>query len=90
MAGVLEFHEVIGIESDRESAEARRWSAAAGEKLDKVRDVGVGGLESVKQLGSESLDRTVSAKSRLAERIAERRSQGKGDPALGDVGDEGD
>ena len=37
---VHEFHELLGIESGRESSEARRWSEAAAERWDKVRETG--------------------------------------------------
>jgi hypothetical protein len=37
--GVLDFHGLVGIESDRQSWEARRWMDAAAEAKDKAGSV---------------------------------------------------
>jgi hypothetical protein len=47
-AEVLELRGVLGIESGRESAEARAWTDAAGERWDKVRGSTVAGVGSAR------------------------------------------
>ena len=46
--GVHEFHELLGIESGRESSEARRWREAAAERWDKARETGAESVDAVK------------------------------------------
>lgn len=78
---VHEFHELLGIESGHESAESRRWSEAASERWDDARATGAGGVDAVRRIGSETLDRAGSAKGRLSDRVAEwkrRRSNDDG------------
>lgn len=74
-AEVLEFHDLLGIDSGRESSEARAWGDAASEHLDKVRGTGAAGVASVKNFGGERLGQARSAKGRLAGRVAERLSR---------------
>ena len=75
VAQIDEFQELLGIESGRESSEARPWREAAEEGLDKVRATGAHGLEDVKRFGSEARGQAGSVKNKLSERIAERRSR---------------
>jgi hypothetical protein len=82
--GVHGLHEVLGIESGSEALEARRWSDAAGDSWDKVRETGGEGIDSVKRLGSEAGARARSAKGKLADKIAERKSRRVDDAASGD------
>jgi hypothetical protein len=72
-AEVHEFHELLGIESARESSEARRWRDAAAERWDTARAAGAQGVDTVKQLGSETRGQAKSAKDKLSDRIAERK-----------------
>lgn len=74
-AGVHELHEVLGIESGRESSEARRWKEAAEEGLDKARDIGAHGIQDAKRIGAAARAQAGSAKGKLAGKIAERRSR---------------
>lgn len=78
-AEVHELREVLGIESGRESAEARRWKEAAAERWDTARAAGGHGIDSVKQFGSETRGQARSAKDKLSERIAERKLRRRGD-----------
>lgn len=72
-ATVLEFHDVLEVESSRESIERRAWSDAATEGLTKVRHSGAAGVETVKKFSGESVDSARSAGSKLAGRMADRR-----------------
>lgn len=74
-AGVHELHEVLGIESGRESSEARRWKEAADEGLDKAREIGAHGIEDVKRFGGAARGQAESVRGKLSERIAERKSR---------------
>jgi hypothetical protein len=68
--------EVLGIESGGESLQARRWTDAAGDSWDKVRESGEGGIDSVKRFGSGTRTQALSMKAKLSERLAQRKSQG--------------
>jgi len=72
-AGVHEFHELLGIESGRESSEARRWSEAAAERWDSARATGAAGVDTVKNFGGETRTRARSMKRKLSNRIAVRK-----------------
>ena len=70
--GVDEFHERLGLTSDRRSSEARRWAAAAGEVRDTALDTGGRGVDAAKRLGSETRERASSATDRLSGELRER------------------
>jgi hypothetical protein len=72
-AEVNEFHELLGIESGRESSEARRWSEAAAERWDSARATGASSVDTVKNFGGETRDQARLMKDRLSNRIAERK-----------------
>jgi len=72
-AGVHEFHELLGIESGRESSEARLWREAAAERWDEARATGAEGVDDVKRFGSEARNQARSVRGKLSDRIAERR-----------------
>jgi hypothetical protein len=69
---VVDFHGRLGIESGRDSLEARRWVDAATDVRDKALDVGSDGVDTARRLGSETFDRTRSATGKLSSRITER------------------
>lgn len=83
-AEVLEFHDVLGIESGRESSEARAWREAASEHLDKVRGTGTAGVATVRNFGGERRGQARSVTGKLAGRVAERKGRRRGDNAQGD------
>jgi hypothetical protein len=70
---VYDFHGLLGIESGRESSEARRWSEAAAERWDKVRETGADGIDTVKHLGNKTRGQARSMRDKLSDRIAERK-----------------
>ena len=72
-AGVHEFHELLGIESGRDSSEARRWSEAAAERWDSARATGASSVDTVKNFGGETRDQARSMKVKLSDRIAGRK-----------------
>jgi hypothetical protein len=70
---VYECHELLGIESGRESSEARRWREAAAERWDKVCETGAEGIDTVRHFGSKTSDQARSVRDKLSDRIAERK-----------------
>lgn len=82
-AGVLEFHDVLEIDTGRESIEGRAWRDAASDSLIKVRDSGASGVGAVKKVSGDSVETARSAGSSLAGRIAKRL-----DPSNGDADEE--
>jgi hypothetical protein len=77
--GVHDFHGRLGIESGRQSAEARRWVDAATEARDKALETGSKGVGAAISLGSETLDRAGSVTDNLSRGIAERARRWLGD-----------
>lgn len=69
---IVDFHGRLGIESARESSEARRWTDAAREARDKALDTGADGVGAARRLGNETLGRAKWATGKLSSRIAER------------------
>ena len=79
VAGVVtEFHGRLGIESGRQSLEARRWVDAASEVRDKVLETGAERIDVSRRLGNEALDRARSVQGRLSSGIAERALRRRG------------
>ena len=72
-AGVHEFHELLGIESGRESSEARRWSEAVAERWGSALATGASSVDTVKNFGGETRDQARSVKDKVSNRIAERK-----------------
>jgi hypothetical protein len=77
-AGVVDFHERLGIERDRQSLEAKRWADAATEVRDKALETGADGVDAARRLGSETLDQARSVAGRLTSEIAERTRRRRG------------
>ncbi len=73
VAQVHEFHVLLGIESGRESSEARRWREAASERWDSARTAGASSVDTVKSFGGGTRDQARSAKDKLSNRIAGRK-----------------
>ena len=80
-SGVVDFNGRLGIEGGRQSLEARRWGAAAGEVRDKVLETGNDIVGAALDFGSETFGRARSVKDKLAIRTAEgalrRRADGE-------------
>jgi hypothetical protein len=75
---VADFHGRLGIESGRQSLEARRWVDAASEVRDKVLETGAERVDVSRRLGNEALDRARSVQGRLSGGIAERALRRRG------------
>ncbi|WP_374947063.1 hypothetical protein [Agreia sp.] len=71
-ADVLVFHECLGIESDRESLEAKRWTEAFGETRDKAVETGTESVDAVRRFGIKTFDGAKSAGEKLSHGVAER------------------
>ncbi|MFC0030133.1 hypothetical protein ACFFMM_11440 [Micromonospora chaiyaphumensis] len=75
---IVEFHGRLGIEGDRQSSEARRWTEAAKEARDKALETGADGVGAARRLGDETLGRAKWATGKLSSRIAERALRRRG------------
>lgn len=80
---VHEFHGLLGIESGRESSEARRWRDAAAERWDKTRETGAESMDTAKRFGSETRGQARSVKGKLSDRVAERKLRRRDDDDQG-------
>jgi hypothetical protein len=76
---ITDFHGRLGIESSRQSIEARAWTDAASEFKDRVLESGAGHVDASKRIGSETFDRAKSVTGRLSGGIAERAFRRRGD-----------
>lgn len=82
--GVIDFHGRLGIESDRQLSDAKRWGRAFGEAVEEARATGGRGAAAVRRAGEEALDRVtetvqsveIDAASRMARAAAERARTG--------------
>jgi hypothetical protein len=72
-ADVLDFHDLLGIESGRESSEAKRWIEAAGERWDKARETSAQGVDGLKRFGGEARLQAGSMRHKLTDKLAERK-----------------
>jgi hypothetical protein len=79
VSGVLEFRGRLGIDSGRESGEAKRWADAATEVRDKALEFGADGVDTARRLGGETLNRAKSVKGKISSGIAERARRRGGD-----------
>ncbi|MFD5491402.1 hypothetical protein ACFWH4_00310 [Streptomyces sp. NPDC127091] len=79
VTGVHDFHARLGIESGRQSSEARRWVEAAADVKDKALETGAKGVSAARSLSNETLDRASSVKGKLSSEIAERARRLRGD-----------
>lgn len=77
--GVDDFHGRLGIETGRQSSDARRWVDAAAEARDKALVTGAKGVNAARTLGNETLDRANSVKGKLSSGIAELARRRSGD-----------
>jgi len=75
---VHDFHGRLGIESGRQSSQARRWVDAAAEARDKALETGAKGVDAARSLGNETLDRAGSVTGKLSSGIAERARRRRG------------
>jgi rRNA processing protein Krr1/Pno1 len=78
-SSVSDFHQRLGIETDRPSLEARRWVNAATEFRDKVLETGAEHVDATKRRGSETLDRARTVTGRISNGIAERTHRRRGE-----------
>jgi hypothetical protein len=78
---VADFHGRLGIESGRQSLEAKPWLDAAGEFRDRMLETGAEGIDASWRLGNETLDRARSMKGRISSGIAERTLRWRGSDA---------
>ncbi|MEU4387496.1 hypothetical protein [Promicromonospora sp. NPDC023805] len=80
---VVDFHGLLGIESDRQALEARRWVDAATEVKDKALETGAEGVGTARRLGNETFDKARSVTGKLSSGIAERALRRRGNDTEG-------
>jgi rRNA processing protein Krr1/Pno1 len=78
---VADFHGRLGIESGRQSLEARPWGDAAGEFRDSVLETGAERVDASMRLANETFDLAKSVTGRLSSGIAGRRLRWRGNDA---------
>ncbi|WP_193509055.1 hypothetical protein [Cryobacterium sp. BB736] len=71
-ADIINFHERLGIEADRESIAAKRWTEAAAEARDTAIHVGSDGVEAVGRFGMKKVESAKGAGERFGREVAER------------------
>lgn len=69
---VIEFHDTLGVEAQRESVDVRQWLDAATDARDRALEAGAAGYESAKSLSAQTFDRARGATTRLTGSIADR------------------
>jgi len=74
-ADVSEFHDLLGIESGRESSEAKRWREAVAERWDTARSTGAQGIDGLKRVGGEAREHAGSMRNKLSHKLAERKRE---------------
>jgi hypothetical protein len=72
VAAVADFHDRLGIERDRQHVGPKRWLDALAEVRDKALETGAGAVDTVRTLGTETLDRARSATDKLTIDLAEQ------------------
>lgn len=65
---VIDFHDRLGIERERQALEPRRWADAATEVRDRAIGTGADGVDAAKRFGNETADRARLVTGRIAER----------------------
>lgn len=78
-----EFHEPLGIESSRQSLEARRWVEAAAQVRDRALETGGDGVDAARRRSTETLDRARSARANLSRRVGDRAGRWRSDDEEG-------
>lgn len=80
---IFEFHRLLGLESDREALEVRRWSSAAGEVRERALETGSEGVDVVRRGGAVALVRVrdgAGGARRSAQALLARLGPGRGRP----------
>lgn len=78
-SGVVEFQGRLGIASDRETVEAKRWKSAIGDVRDKAVETGVEGVGVIGRFGSEGIVKARSLSDKVALKVAEGALRRRGD-----------
>ena len=69
---IVTFRHGLGLEAEKQTAEARRWGEAAGEVRDKVLTASADGVDAAKRFGNSAADRARIAREEFAEKRAVR------------------
>ena len=85
--GVHDFRGRLGIESGRQSSEAKRWVDAAAEVRDDALETGARGVDAARRLGTETLDRARSMTGKLPGGLADKLPGGISERVLRRRGD---
>lgn len=71
-ATVNDFHELLGVQGDRQSLEARRWSDAASQVRDRALESGAEGVDAAWRRGDEAFTRARLIGGRVSRAVVER------------------
>lgn len=77
-AGIVEFEGRLGIESDHEALQAKRWGEAAADVRDSALETGAAGVGAAVRLGNEGVDRARVAAGTLLGGMSERMLRRRG------------
>lgn len=70
---IVTFNDRIGVTTDRDALEAKRWALAAGEARDKVVEVGGQSLGTARRFGLKTFEGAKSTTEKLGKEFADRR-----------------
>jgi hypothetical protein len=73
---VVDFNATLGITSEQQSHEARRWAMAATDIRDKALETGAGGVGAAKRLGSASFGRARSVGGKVSSNLVDKARRG--------------
>ncbi len=70
-SGVVDFHERLGLERERQQLDAKRWVEAAAELKDKAFETGAETVDAALRLGNDTVDRAKSVTEKALETSTE-------------------
>jgi hypothetical protein len=73
---VVDLNATLGITSEQQSHEARRWAMAATDMRDKALETGAGGVGAAKRLGSASFGRARSVGGKVSSNLVDKARRG--------------
>lgn len=78
-SGVLDFQGRLGIESERDTVQAKDWISAVGDVRDKAIETGAEGVGAIGRFGGESIVKARSLSDKVALKVAEGALRRRGD-----------
>lgn len=88
-SGVLDFRGRLGIESERQTVEAKGWKSAIGDVRDKAVETGAEGVGVIGRFGTVSVVKARSLSDKVALKVAEGALRRRGDSEQRELGSSG-